>query len=92
MGGTATFSLVMLLRHDGGNPPSRQSAAAKKTPNHGKHKNTATPSLIRWSIQKVRRIANSLESESNPHMSSYGLSGVERTRRSLNARTSSRQL
>jgi hypothetical protein len=47
------------LRHDGGNPPSRQSAAAKKnaTPNHGKHKSTATPSLIRWSIQEVRRIA-----------------------------------
>jgi integrase len=27
------------------------------TPNHGKHKGTATPSLIRWSIQEVRRIA-----------------------------------
>jgi hypothetical protein len=47
------------LRHDGGNPPSRQSAAAKKnaTSNRGKHKSTATPSLIRWSIQEVRRIA-----------------------------------
>jgi hypothetical protein len=43
------------LRHDGGDPPSRQSAAAKKneTPNHS----IVTPSLIRWSIQEVRRIA-----------------------------------
>jgi hypothetical protein len=47
------------LRHDGGDPPSRQSAAAKKnaTTNHGKNKSAATPSLIRWSIQEVRRIA-----------------------------------
>jgi hypothetical protein len=32
--------------------------AAKKnaTPNHGKHKSPTTPSLIRWSIQEVRRI------------------------------------
>src|SRR5450759_238299 len=47
------------LRHDGGNPPSRPSAAARKnaTPNHGKYKSTTTPSLIRWSIQEVRRIA-----------------------------------
>jgi transglutaminase/protease-like cytokinesis protein 3 len=47
------------LRHDGGNPPSRQSAAAKKnqTPNHSKNQSVATPSLIRWSIQEVRRIA-----------------------------------
>src|SRR3981189_647205 len=46
------------LRHDGGDPPSRQSAAAKKnqTPNHGKNQSIATPSLIRWSIQEVRRI------------------------------------
>src|SRR6267378_4281224 len=47
------------LRHDGGDPPSRQSAATKKnqTPNHGKNQTIATPSLIRWSIQEVRRIA-----------------------------------
>jgi SRSO17 transposase len=52
-------SLVMLaFRHDGGDPPSRQSAAVKKneTPNHGKNQSIATPSLIRWSIQEVRRI------------------------------------
>src|SRR5450631_521981 len=47
------------LRHDGGDPPSCQSAAAKKnaTPNHGKNKTIVTSSLIRWSIQEVRRIA-----------------------------------
>ena len=47
------------LRHDGGDPPSRQSTAAKKneTPNYGKNKSIAIPSLIRWSIQEVRRIA-----------------------------------
>src|ERR1019366_4955989 len=47
------------LHHDGGDPPSRQSAAAKKnqTANHGKTQIIATPSLIRWSIQEVRRIA-----------------------------------
>ena len=53
-------SLVMLaFRHDGGDPPSRQSAAAQKneTPNRGKNQRIATASLIRWSIQEVRRIA-----------------------------------
>src|ERR1700732_2075677 len=47
------------LRHDGGDPLSRQSAAVKKnqTPNHGKNSSIAMPSLIRWSIQEVRRIA-----------------------------------
>src|SRR6267154_1468538 len=47
------------LRHDGGDPPSCQSAAAKKkaTPNHGKNKTIGASSLIRWSIQEVRRIA-----------------------------------
>ena len=52
--------MVMLaFRHDGGDPPSRQSAAAKKNqpPNHSKSQRIATPSLIRWSIQEVRRIA-----------------------------------
>jgi hypothetical protein len=36
-----------------------QGAAAKKneTPNHSKNQSIATPSLIRWSIQEVRRIA-----------------------------------
>jgi hypothetical protein len=53
------FSGDARLRHDGGKPPSRQSAPAKKneTPNHGKNKSIAAPSLIRWSIQEVRRIA-----------------------------------
>ena len=43
----------------GGDPPSRQSAAAQKneTPNRGKNQRIATASLIRWSIQEVRRIA-----------------------------------
>jgi hypothetical protein len=47
------------LCHDGGDPPSCQSAAAKKnaTPNHGQNKTNAASSLIRWSIQEVRRIA-----------------------------------
>ena len=42
---------------DGGDPPSRQFAAVKKneTSNHGKTQNIAKPSLIRWSIQEVRR-------------------------------------
>jgi hypothetical protein len=46
------------LRDDGGHPPSRQSVAAKKnaTPSCD-HKSIDTPSLIRWSIQEVRRIA-----------------------------------
>src|SRR5712692_5591591 len=47
------------LRHDGRDPTSRQSAAAQKneTPPPGKSQNTPTPSLIRWSIQEIRRIA-----------------------------------
>jgi hypothetical protein len=40
-------------------PPSRQSFAAKKnaTPNYGKNKSIVNLSLIRCSIQEVRRIA-----------------------------------
>src|SRR5271165_7562449 len=59
MDGIATFPGDAHLRHDGGDPPSCQSAAAKKneTPNHGKNKTNAVSSLIRWSIQEVRRIA-----------------------------------
>jgi hypothetical protein len=47
------------LRHDGRDPPPGQSASAKKNqpPNHGKSQSVATPSLIRWSIQEIRRIA-----------------------------------
>jgi hypothetical protein len=50
------------FRHDGGDPPSRQSGSAKKnaTPNHGKNKSIAKPSLIRWSIKEVHRIATRL--------------------------------
>src|ERR1700738_1802623 len=50
------------LRHDGGDPPSRQSGCAKKnaTPNQDKNKDLTPPSLIRWSIQEVRRIATRL--------------------------------
>jgi hypothetical protein len=53
------FSGDARLRHDGGDPPSRQFAAAKKneTPNHSKNQKIATLPLIRWSIQEVRRIA-----------------------------------
>jgi len=47
------------LRHDGRDPTSRQSAAAQKneTSYSGKTQGTATPTLIRWSIQEIRRIA-----------------------------------
>jgi hypothetical protein len=53
---------VARLRHDGGDPPSCQSNAAQKneTPNHGEKKNETAPSLIRWSIQELRRIATRL--------------------------------
>ena len=79
------FAMMAAIRHRANPPPPKNAP-----PNHGKHKSTATPSLIRWSIQEVRRIAIRFrfKSESNPHMSSHGLSGVELTRRSLNARTS----
>jgi hypothetical protein len=53
------FSGDARLRHDGGDPPSRQFAAAKKnkTLNQSKNQKIATLPLIRWSIQEVRRIA-----------------------------------
>jgi hypothetical protein len=59
MGGIARFSGDTRLRHDGGDPPPRQSNAAQKNepPNLGKNQSIATPPLIRWSIQEVRRIA-----------------------------------
>jgi SRSO17 transposase len=52
-------SLVMLACHDGGDPSPCQSNAAKKTktPNRGENQNAPAASLIRWSIQEVRRIA-----------------------------------
>src|SRR5674476_747338 len=48
------------LRHDGGDPPSCQSGSAKKNKTPSQDKNIATQSLIRWSIQEVRRIATRL--------------------------------
>jgi SRSO17 transposase len=46
------------LLNDGGDPPSRQSAAAQKNaPPPGKSQNAPTPPLIRWSLQEIRRIA-----------------------------------
>jgi hypothetical protein len=58
-------------------------------PNPGKNQRTATPLLIRWSIQEIRRIAIRLaERGFNPLISWHGHSGVELTRRSLSARTS----
>jgi SRSO17 transposase len=47
------------LRHDGGDPTPRQSAVAQKngTPDRGKAKSSTTSSLIRWSIQEIRRVA-----------------------------------
>src|SRR6202171_3042431 len=47
------------LRHDGRDPTSRQSATAQKneTAPPGKSQSITTPPLIRWSIQKIRRIA-----------------------------------
>jgi len=47
------FAMMAAIRHRANPPPPKKNA----TPNHGKHKSTATPSLIRWSIQEVRRIA-----------------------------------
>src|SRR5476649_2582300 len=45
------------LRHDGGHPPSGQSAGAQK--NHIERE-TKTSGLIRWSIQEIHRIAQRL--------------------------------
>src|SRR5260370_4037339 len=59
MAGTVTCPGDDRLRHDGGDPASRQSATAQKnkTTPPGKSQNTTTPPLIRWSIQEIRRIA-----------------------------------
>jgi hypothetical protein len=45
------------LRHDGRHPPPGEQAAAQKNKAGGK---TSSPSLIRWSIQEMRRIAHRL--------------------------------
>jgi hypothetical protein len=60
------------------------------TPNHGKNKTIAASSLIRWSIQEVRRIAIRLARKriQPAHISSLGHFGAELTRRSLGVPTS----
>jgi len=47
------------LRHDGGHPaPGKQHAALKNEPPEDDAKGIkASPPLIRWSVQKIRRIA-----------------------------------
>jgi hypothetical protein len=47
------FAMMAAIRHHG-NPPQPKKHA---TPNQGKNKTIAASSLIRWSIQEVRRIA-----------------------------------
>jgi hypothetical protein len=58
-------------------PPSRQSDCAKKnaTPNQDKNKGVTTPTLIRWSIQEVRRIATRLARKriQPPHIIAWSL-------------------
>ena len=80
------FAMMAAIRHRANPPPPKKRATEPR----GKHKSTATPSLIRLVNpgSPPHRHQTSLKSESNPHMSSHGLSGVELTRRSLNARTS----
>jgi hypothetical protein len=53
------------LRHDGGDPTSRQSANAQKNepPTPDKNQSKAAASLIRWSIQEIRRISVRLARE-----------------------------
>ena len=45
------------FRHAFDPPEFLGSAKKNETPNHSKNQSIATPSLIRWSIQEVRRIA-----------------------------------
>ena len=46
------FAMTAAIRHRA-NPPVPKN----RPPPPGKNKNTTTPSLIRWSIQEIRRIA-----------------------------------
>jgi len=46
------FAMMAAIRHCAHLPPSKN-----RPPNHGKTQSIAAPSLIRWSIQEVRRIA-----------------------------------
>ena len=72
------------FRHDGGDPRSRQydGAAPKNDAAQCEDAQSdaalTSPSLIRWSMQEIRRIATrSLEDESNQTSSSPGPSGEE---------------
>jgi hypothetical protein len=47
------FAMMAAIRHRANPPPPKKN----QPPNHGKNQSIATPSLIRWSIQEVRRIA-----------------------------------
>jgi len=80
------------LRHDGGDPPSCQSAAAKKKSNaEPRQKQTiGASSLIRWSIQEFAASPLGARSKADPtrHIIAWSPSGAELTRRSLGARTS----
>jgi len=80
------------LRHDGRDPTSRQSAAAQKneTSYPGKNQGTATPTLIRWSIQEIRRIAIRLARKPYPTRTYRRMvhSGAELTKLPLSERTS----
>jgi hypothetical protein len=46
------FAMVAAIRQRANPPPPKNHP-----PNHGNSQSSATPSLIRWSIQEVRRIA-----------------------------------
>jgi len=81
------------LRHDGGDPPSCQSAAAKKktqrrtTAKTKNHRRLVIDTMVNPGSSAHRHQA-SLESGSSPPTSSHGHSGAELTRRSLGVRTS----
>jgi hypothetical protein len=46
------FAMMAVIRHHANLPQPKNA-----TPNYGKNKTIAASSLIRWSIQEVRRIA-----------------------------------
>src|ERR1700722_9557726 len=47
------FAMMAGIRRRANPPPQKKN----ETPNHSKNQSVATPSLIRWSIQEIRRIA-----------------------------------
>jgi len=64
------FAMMGRIRHHA-NPPQPKKNA---TPNQRKNKTIVASSLIRWSIQEVRRIAIRLaESGSNRHIIAWSL-------------------